>query len=130
MGSNPLDLHDPEISFALQRGALEPKEIPWPWYIARATGLAGYFLIFIIVILGISIQTRVAYKIIKPVSALAIHRFLGIALSVIIFTHIISLLFDKYLKFTIIDVLVPLASPFKPIFMSLGIISLYFFCPL
>lgn len=127
MGSDPLDLHDPEIAFALQRGVSQPKEIPWPWYIARATGLAGYFLIFITVILGISIQTRVAYKIIKPASALAIHRFLGIALSVIIFTHIISLLFDKYLKFTIIDVLVPLVSPFKPIFTSLGIAGLYLF---
>lgn len=127
MGSDPLDLHDPEVAFALQRGALEPKEIPWPWYIARTTGWAGYFLISILVILGISIQTRIVYKIIKPVSALAIHRFLGIALSVIILTHIISLLFDKYLKFTIIDVLVPLASPYRPLFVSLGIVGFYLF---
>ncbi|MEK7130306.1 MAG: ferric reductase-like transmembrane domain-containing protein [Patescibacteria group bacterium] len=125
MGSDPLDLHDPEVTFALQRGTAKPQEIPWPWYIARAAGLAGYFILFIMVILGISIQTRIAYKIIKPVSALALHRFMGIALSITMLAHIISLLFDKYLKFTIIDVLVPLVSPFKPVYMSLGIIGLY-----
>lgn len=127
MGSDPLDSQDPAAAFALQRGVPKPQEIPWPWYLTRAAGLTGYFVLFLIMILGISIQTRVAYKIIKPASALATHRFMGIALSIVMSVHIISLLFDKYLKFTIIDVLVPLASPYRPLYVSLGIIALYLF---
>lgn len=127
LGSDPLNPADPIDYLSSQKIVSQTQEIPWPWYVTRASGLTAYFLAFLIMVFGIGIQTRLIYKVINPLTALAAHRFVGIALSVTILTHVVSLLFDKFLKFTILDLLVPFASPYKPLLVSLGIIAFYLF---
>lgn len=98
---------------------------PWPWYFARSSGLVSYFLLFLLVLSGVGIKTSQSFKILSPTFAWLNHRYLGIALSFFVFVHLISLLLDGFLKFTIADILIPFASAFKPIFLSLGIIGFY-----
>ncbi|MBI3671191.1 ferric reductase-like transmembrane domain-containing protein [Candidatus Azambacteria bacterium] len=103
------------------------KEIPWAWYVSRATAIISYLVSFLMVILGIGIYTKLAYKILKSENAIEIHKYLGISLWVFIVIHIISLLFDKYLKFSLLDLLVPFVSNFKPLYLSIGIFAFYAF---
>lgn len=97
----------------------------WPWYFARASGLVAYVLLFLLVASGIGIKTSALFKFLSPTISWMRHRYLGMAFSFAVIVHLVSLLADSYLKLTLIDVLVPFVSSFKPIFVSLGIIGLY-----
>lgn len=97
----------------------------WPWYITRASGLVAYILLFFLVASGIGIKTSWIFKFISPTFAWLNHRYLGIALSASVVTHLVSLLLDTYLKFSVVDVFIPFASNFKSLFLSAGIIGLY-----
>lgn len=99
----------------------------WPWYLTRASGLAAYFLLFLLVATGIGIKTSQTFKFLSPTFAWLNHRYIGIALTFSVAVHLISLLVDTYLKLTIIDILIPFVSSFKPIFLSIGIIGFYVF---
>lgn len=99
----------------------------WPWYITRAAGLVAYFLLFLLIVSGIGIKTSFTFNFVSPTFAWLNHRYIGLALSFSIIVHLISLLVDNFLKFTIIDILVPFVSIYKPLYLSLGIIGFYLF---
>lgn len=96
-----------------------------PWYITRAAGNTAYFLMFLVVMLGSGLTTGHIYKYINPVKAWVIHKYLSLALGIMILTHIIAQLFDKLAGFGLLDILIPFFSNFEPIFLSLGIIGFY-----
>jgi predicted ferric reductase len=108
----------------------------WPWYIVRASGLASVLLLTLLVISGIGQVTGYTYRIFEPVVAWAVHRALGIALIFTVLAHIIFIIFDKYVIFTIPQILVPFLSTnsapvtiagvqLGSLFVTFGILSLY-----
>jgi hypothetical protein len=97
----------------------------WPWYFTRASGLVAYILLFLLLVSGIGIKTSWTFKFISPTFAWLNHRYIGIALSFAVIVHLISLLTDSFLKFTILDIFVPFVSSYKPLYLSLGIIGFY-----
>jgi DMSO/TMAO reductase YedYZ heme-binding membrane subunit len=129
VGSDPLDPDDPVVKTARANVVANINTTspitPWPWYVSRAAALVAYCLISLLVVSGIGIKTRLSYKIIQPLTAFILHRHLGIMVSVAALVHVLALLFDNYLKFTILDLLVPFHSSFKPLFVTLGVISFY-----
>lgn len=96
-----------------------------PWYISRAAAITAYLLMFAIIVWGAGMTTGFTYRVINPVEAWGVHKYLSISLGALVLVHIISLLFDKFLKFRIRDLLIPFASGYKPVYLSLGIIAFY-----
>lgn len=130
VGSDPLDLNDPVKNTAMTANAqpdASQAPTPWPWYVSRAAALASYVFIFILVVSGIGIKTRLSYKLLQPLTAFVLHRHLGVLTAVTVLVHVLALLFDDYLRFTIPDLLVPFHSSFKPLFVALGVIGFYMF---
>lgn len=121
LGSNPLDASDPGIN------STQPlkSSISIPWYVARAAGIASYILMFLVVILGTGMTAGYIYNFVNPVKAWLMHKYLSLALGLTLLTHITSLLFDKFISFSILDVLIPFHSSFKPLFLSIGIFAFY-----
>lgn len=107
----------------------------WPWYVTRASGLIAAALLVVLMITGISVFTGYEFKFMEPLKAWANHRTLGIAFAIAVAVHVLSLLFDKFISFNIVQVLVPFASQYKHIKLlgisvgsfgvALGVISLY-----
>jgi len=129
-GTNPLDPNDPGTSTVAQ----QPQSAPListstmsslPWYIARSAGIASFILMFLIVILGIGMTTGSIYSYINPVKSWLIHKYLALALGLVLLVHITALLFDKFVHLGIKDVLIPFYSSFSPIFLTLGIFGFY-----
>jgi hypothetical protein len=127
LGSKPLDATDPVSSLTNQTNQDVPvaKNISIPWYTSRAAGVTSYILMFFIILLGVGMTTGFIYKYINPVKAWVIHKYLSLALGITLLTHAFSLMFDEFINFSIQDILIPLASDFKPLFLSLGIIGFY-----
>jgi len=88
-------------------------ETSWEWYIVRAAGFVAAFLIVLLVLSGIGQVTGFTYRFIEPIKAWTIHKAMAIALVVSIALHIIFLLLDHYIKFTIPQVLIPFLSHYN-----------------
>lgn len=97
----------------------------FPWYVSRASAITAYLLTFFIIFWGAGMTMGFIYLIANPVEAWVIHKYLGIAMGVTVLIHIFSLLFDRFINFKIWDILIPFYSGYKPLFLSLGIISFY-----
>lgn len=96
-----------------------------PWYITRASAITAYLLMFVIIVIGTGMTTGFIYNLINPVEAWSIHKSLSLSLGVTVLLHISSLLFDKYINFRLIDILVPFASKVMPLYVALGVFAFY-----
>ena len=95
------------------------------WYVARAGGLTAWWLLAGAVLWGLALSTRVAAGKVTPAWLLDLHRFLGgLALS---FTgvHVAALVADSFAHFGPSEVLVPLASRWRPVPVAMGVVALY-----
>ncbi len=103
---------------------MELNEQIW-WFVARSGGIVAWALITLSVCWGLMLSTRAAAKATQPAGLLDIHRFLG-ALAVI-FTglHIAGLVADSYVYFGWSEILVPMATEWKPGPVAWGVVAFY-----
>ena len=95
------------------------------WFLARATGLVAWGLLTASVIWGLLLSTRLTRGRPSPAWLTDLHRFLGGAAVIFTALHVGGLVADNYTHFGLGDVLVPLASAWKPGPVALGVIALY-----
>lgn len=98
-----------------------------PWYIARSAGLVGWALLTASVIWGLLISTRASVRGRRPRPAwtLDLHRYLGGLATVFTIVHILGVLADKYVPFSISTVLMPFASTWRRGAIAWGVVALY-----
>jgi methionine sulfoxide reductase heme-binding subunit len=95
------------------------------WYLTRAAGLMGYFLIWLSTAWGLVVSSKILDPIIERGFTYDFHEYfswLGLAFIV---THVIVLMADKYLPYTIWQVLIPFLSPYRPFWVGIGVIAFY-----
>lgn len=107
----------------------------WPYYISRASGLVAVALLFLLIFLGIGLYTGFTYRFMEPLTAWKVHRAIGISLGAAVCVHIFVLLFDTYIGFNLIQLLVPFVSDsesvkilginFGSLYLALGILAFY-----
>ena len=84
----------------------------FPWYVIRVSGLLGLGLMGLLMLSGIGQVTGLTYRFIEPLKAWAIHKAVALGLVAVIAVHVLTLLVDSYMPFTIKQVLVPFASAY------------------
>ncbi len=93
------------------------------WYVGRGSGITAYLLLTFSVVLGIALSRR-WYSVHWPRMVVdELHRWLTTTFYVFVAIHVITMLLDPFTHFRVIDVLVPFASTYRPIWLSLGIIG-------
>lgn len=107
----------------------------WPWYIVRASGIVAGVSLVLLLLSGIGSVTGHSFRILDPLTTWATHRALGITFALAVIIHMVTLLFDHFAPFSIIDILVPWASSYKTIslfgvpvgslFVALGVLAFY-----
>ncbi|HEX8976517.1 MAG TPA: hypothetical protein VF781_08395 [Solirubrobacteraceae bacterium] len=91
------------------------------WITSRAAGIVALVLASLAVSLGLLMSTRLLRK--RGPDLLASHEVLSMATLVAIAVHGVTLLGDKYLHPSLVDIAVPLASGYRTFWTSLGIIG-------
>ncbi|WP_020659089.1 2Fe-2S iron-sulfur cluster-binding protein [Amycolatopsis benzoatilytica] len=94
------------------------------WFTARAGGIVAWTLLTATVVWGLLLRTRLLPRT-PPRPLLELHRFLaGLAVA---FTalHLVGLLLDDYVRFDVVDLLVPFAAGWRPVPVAFGVLSLY-----
>jgi predicted ferric reductase len=95
------------------------------WYVTRASGLTGYFLLWLSMVWGFAIPTGFMKPVLENVFSYDFHEHLSLLGIGFVLIHVLVLLFDKYLPFSIIQILIPFTDTYRPIWVGLGIISFY-----
>lgn len=94
-----------------------------PWFISRASGLVAFALLSGSVILGLLMSTKAANRWLPPKITNELHGMLSVLSLVFLAVHGGALLFDGFFAFTPLSLLVPFASPYKPLWVGLGVIA-------
>lgn len=95
------------------------------WYLTRAAGLMGYFLIWLSTAWGLVVSSKILDRYMERTFTYDFHEFLSWLGLAFIGIHVIVLMADKYLPYTIWQVLIPFLSPYRPLWVGIGVIALY-----
>ncbi len=92
------------------------------WYLARSSGIVGWLLLTATVLWGILTPAKLSDRQ-RPAWFADLHRWLaGLTIGAVVI-HLGALVADSYIEFTLVDLLVPFASDWKPLPVALGVIS-------
>jgi DMSO/TMAO reductase YedYZ heme-binding membrane subunit len=95
------------------------------WYVARSAGIVAWGLSALAVLWGLALSTRALGR--KPPAPwlLDVHRFLGALTVTFVVVHLVGLAFDPWAAFGIDELLIPMASSWKPAAVAWGIVAFY-----
>lgn len=96
-----------------------------PWILARATGHAAFAALALATLAGLLISTRAGDRWIPRAALVELHGWLSPLALALTGGHALALLADRYLRYDLIDVVVPLASGYRPTAVGLGIAAAY-----
>ena len=95
------------------------------WFLTRAAGLTAYVLLFATVVLGLTMTGGLVGRLFRRYHAYDLHRFVSLLALGMVSFHVVIVLPDAYFRFNLAQLLVPFASPYRPLFLALGLGSLY-----
>jgi sulfoxide reductase heme-binding subunit YedZ len=95
------------------------------WYITRAAGWIAYFLLWFSMVWGLAIPTKFFEKVLSPSFAVDFHEYISLLSIGFVLLHVSVLMVDQYLPFTLVQILVPFMSTYRPVWVGLGVIGLY-----
>ena len=94
------------------------------WYASRATGVVALVLLTAVVLLGILVTRRGRLPGLPRFATTSLHRSLSLLSVAFIAVHVITAILDPYVSIGIAASVIPFASPYKPLWLGLGAISL------
>jgi predicted ferric reductase len=93
------------------------------WYVDRAGGLTSWLLLALSTGFGIATSARVLGGRLSRTWVLAVHRFLGGLAVVFLGVHVLGVLVNSHVPFSLVDAIVPWASHWRPGPMAWGIVA-------
>jgi sulfoxide reductase heme-binding subunit YedZ len=94
---------------------------PAIWYAARASGVAAYVVLSVVVCLGLTMGGKAQSRRWPRFSVEEIHRFGGLLVGSLIGVHVLAIAADSFLPFSLTQLLVPFTSSYRPLWTGLGI---------
>lgn len=95
------------------------------WYLTRSSGIVAWVLLTASALWGILLSTRLLKPYDRPAWLLDLHRWLGSLAVLVVGLHLAGTVADSYVHFGVADVLVPMATSWKPLAVAWGIIAMY-----
>jgi DMSO/TMAO reductase YedYZ heme-binding membrane subunit len=95
-----------------------------PWYVTRATALLSYLALTGSVVYGLLLSTKILDRISHRTVSFTLHQDLasiGLALALV---HAAVLMIDRSVPYSALEVVVPFAGPYRPLWVGIGQISL------
>ncbi|TMD79229.1 MAG: iron reductase [Chloroflexi bacterium] len=96
------------------------------WDVARAGGFTAYVLLTLAVVVGLALSTQIQSPSRWPrLLNSELHNFLTLLSTIFLGVHVLAVWIDPFTHFGWKEVLIPLASHYRPEWMALGIVGLY-----
>lgn len=95
------------------------------WDVARAGGLTAYGLLTAAVIVGLALSLKYQSPRWPRLINSEWHNYLTLLSTIFLGVHVLAVVVDPYTHFGLAEILVPLASHYRPVWMAFGIVGLY-----
>jgi hypothetical protein len=95
------------------------------WYCVRALGFLAYLILAASVLYGLLLSTKILDAIAHRPVSFALHKDLAIVALIVGTLHGTLLTFDQSFSFTPLAILVPFESPYSPVSVGIGQLTLY-----
>lgn len=95
------------------------------WYVTRASGLTSYLVLWLSVAWGLAVSSKILDNLLHRSFTYDFHQFLSLLAIGFIAIHLISLMFDHYLPYSLAQLLIPGLSTYRPIWVAVGIVAFY-----
>jgi len=96
------------------------------WDVARAGGFTAYVLLTLAVVVGLALSTQIQSPSRWPrLLNSELHNFLTLLSTIFLGVHVLAVWIDPFTHFGWKEILIPLASHYRPEWMALGIVGLY-----
>lgn len=97
----------------------------YTWFITRAAGLTTYLLLWLSMVWGLAVASRILEGKLHGSFTYDFHQFISLLAIGFVIVHVVVLLFDQYLTFSVPQILIPFISTYRPLWVGVGILSLY-----
>ncbi len=94
------------------------------WYASRATGVVSLALLSLVMIIGMLVNRQGRLPGLPRFAVLGLHRNLSLIAVAFLAIHVLTAVFDGYVAIGLVAIVVPLTSPYEPLWMGLGAVSL------
>jgi predicted ferric reductase len=95
------------------------------WYVTRASGMVAYLLLWLSMVLGLGITSKSFDLLLDRVFTYDFHQFISLLSLAFVVLHVAVLLLDRYLPYSIWQILVPFISPYRPFWVGIGVVGFY-----
>ena len=95
------------------------------WYITRASGLVAYLLLWLSTAWGLAVSSKIFDPHLLRNYTYDFHEFLSLLAVGFLLVHISVLTLDRYLPFSVAQVLVPFIDSYRPLWVGIGVIAFY-----
>ncbi len=93
------------------------------WYLTRGTGAIALILLTISVALGVANVRRARTAGVPRFVFDAVHRNASLLAVAFLFVHIVTSLLDGFAPIRVVDVIIPFASPYRPVWLGFGAVA-------
>jgi predicted ferric reductase len=95
------------------------------WYVTRAAGLTAYLLMWLSMVWGLAITSKIFHPTVDGSYSYDFHEFLSLLGIGFVILHVAVLMLDKYLPFNLLQILIPFVDTYRPLWVGFGIIGFY-----
>jgi predicted ferric reductase len=101
---------------------------PLLWYVTRAAATSAYVTLSVTVIFGLFRSLARVSRLRNPRVLWLLdelHPYLAVLTLALVALHLLSLIFDPLIPFTLLNLLLPFDQPYRPLAVDLGVLALY-----
>jgi sulfoxide reductase heme-binding subunit YedZ len=95
------------------------------WLLTRSAGVGAYLMLYLAVAWGLLATTSLVTKRVSKRSSTAFHGFVATAGLFLLTLHLTGLLLDRFVRFDLLDLVIPFHSSFRPFALTLGIVAMF-----
>jgi predicted ferric reductase len=95
------------------------------WYITRSAGIVAYLLLWLSTAWGLAVPSKIFDPILARFHTFDFHEFISLLAIGFTILHILVLLFDHYLPYSLAQILIPFIAPNNAFWVGIGVIAFY-----
>jgi len=95
------------------------------WYITRSAGIIAYLLLWLSTAWGLAVPSKIFDKTLQGVYTFDFHQFISLLAIGFTVLHLGVLMLDKYMPYSLAQVLVPFISTYRPVWIGIGVIAFW-----
>ena len=95
------------------------------WYVTRSAGIIAYLLLWFSTVWGLAVPSKVLTQVLDQTFTVDFHEFTSLLAIGFTLLHVFVLMIDRFLPYTLLQILVPFLSPYRPFWVGMGVIAFY-----